>query len=421
MFGLSFRRSKPEVRENLEDPKVPISSENIVSFLGGGDVSMAGERVTIQSALGVPAIFSAVTFMAGTIAALPVHIFERTEAGQEKVSSDLADILQNNVNDECTSFDWRKHAFEQVFTGGRSYTFIERNGNGQIINLWPLDPNNTKVRRKAGKKTYEYRENGTVKIYKAADIIDIPFMLKPNGVEHRSPILTNKDTVGLAQAVARYGSKFFQSGGVPPFTITGPFKSAAGLDRAGEDMSAAVEKAARLRRLALALPAGHDVKTLGADPDKTQQVEVKRFLIEEIARIYSLPPVFLQDLTHGTFSNTEQQDLHFVKHTLTRWAKQFEQELNLKLFGRDNKKFFVKLNLDGLLRGDFKTRMEGNARAIQTGQLTPDEARAMEDRPALGGAAAKLHMQGAMLPIDLLGKAKPAASTKEEGIDGNGT
>ncbi|MDP9980566.1 hypothetical protein J2S88_005224, partial [Agrobacterium tumefaciens] len=70
---------------------------------------------------------------------------------------------------------------------------------------------------------------------------------------------------------------------------------------------------------------------------------------------------------------------------------------------------------------DFKTRMEGNARAIQTGQLTPDEARAMEDRPPQGGAAAKLHMQGAMLPIDLLGKAKPAASTKEEGIDGNGT
>ncbi|KQR27215.1 hypothetical protein ASF91_19545 [Rhizobium sp. Leaf155] len=420
MFGL-FKRSKPEVRESLEDPKVPISQENVTVFLGVGDISATGERVTIQSALGVPPIFSAVTFMAGTLAALPLHLYEKTKDGQKKATGDLAALLHSNVNDGCTSFEWRKHLFEQVFSGGRSVTFIERNGNGKVINLWPLDPERVKVKRRSGRKFYEYRENGKTVIYEAADVIDIAFMLKANGVDHRSPLLTAKDTIGLAQAATKYGSKVFQNGGVPPFTITGPFKSAAGMARAAADMSAAVAKAASDRSLALAVPEGHKVEQLGADPEKTQFVELKRFLIEEIARIFSLPPVFLQDLSNGTFSNTEQQDLHFVKHTLTRWAKQFEQELNLKLFGRANKKYFVKLNLDGLLRGDYKTRMEGNARAIQSGQITPDEARETEDRPALGGAAAQLHMQGAMLPIEKLGQVKPTTPPKEEEKDGEGT
>ena len=84
---------------------------------------------------------------------------------------------------------------------------------------------------------------------------------------------------------------------------------------------------------------------------------MQRFSIEQIARVYQVPPVFLQDLTHGTFSNTEQQDLHLVKHTIKRWIEQLEQELNLKLFPRGSSEF-VEFSLDGLLRGDIKTVAE---------------------------------------------------------------
>lgn len=417
-----FKRNKPEARSsegssNIEDPAVALSADNLRDFIGLGGMSASGETVTLTSALGVPAVLAAVTFMAGTLAALPLHMYERKDAGNERVSGGLASVLHGNVNDDCTSFQWRKHLFEQVFTGGRAYTFIERDGNDKVINLIPLDPSKVTIKRKAGRKSYEYRENGKVTVYKSTDIIDIAFMLKADGLGHRSPLMTSRDTIGLAQAVTKYGSRVFQNGGVPPFTITGPMKSAAGLQRAADDMSEAVAKAAREKRNALAVPNGHEIKPLGVDPEKTQLVEVQRFIIEQIARIFSLPPVFLQDLTRGTFANTEQQDLHFVKHTLTRWAAQFEQELNLKLFGREDPKFFVKLNLDGLLRGDYKTRMEGNARAIQSGQITPDEARATEDRAPIGGAAAKLHMQGAMLPIDMLGKVKPSATPKENDDD----
>lgn len=427
MLGFSFSRNKraeslPETRSNVEDPKVSVSDEDIVSVIGLGGVSASGETVTIDSALGVPPVWAAVNFLSGTLAGLPLHLYEKTGKGRKKSTKPLAQLLRANVNDECTSFDWRKHLFEQVFTGGRAYTYIVEDASGNIVELLPLDPDKVTPKKVAGRKVYEYRGGGKTVRYKASEIIDIHFMLKSDGVKHRSPVLTAKDTIGLAQAVTKYGSKFFQNVGIPPFTITGPYKSPGAMKRASADLAQAVIDAARSRSLALAVPEGHTVTPLGVDPEKSQLVDVKRFIIEEVARLFSLPPVFLQDLSRGTFSNTEQQDLQLVKHTLTRWAVQFEQELNLKLFGPKNEKFFVKLNLDGLLRGDFKTRMEGYARAIQSGQITPDEAREMEDRAAMGDAAAKLHMQGAMLPIDKLGQ-KPSIGHNGglplDAVDGN--
>ena len=128
-----------------------------------------------------------------------------------------------------------------------------------------------------------------------------------------------------------------------------------------------------------------------------QLVPTQEFAILEIARIYQMPPTFLQDLSNGTFSNTEQQDLHFVKHTMKRWLEQIEAEMNLKFFGRGSSRI-VEFNVDGLLRGDYKTRMEGNATAIQTGQITPNEARAMDNRERLDGGD-RLFIQGATVPL----------------------
>ena len=403
-MGIMDRLFGREQRASIEDPQVAISSQYIVSFLGLDAVSASGEHVSIDGALGVPAVWAAVNFLSGTLAGLPMHLYRRKGESRERQSGGLARILHDAVNDEMSSFEWRKYFFEQVFTQGRGITFIERNAGGRVINLWPLDPRSTTVRRKDGRKFYEYRDGETRTVtYQASEVIDVPFMLRSDGLRHRSPILTNKDSIGLALAVTKYGSKFFQNGGVPPFAITGPFQSAGAIQRAADDLSQAVVKAARERRLALSLPAGHEIKQIGADPEKSQLVELQRFIIEQIARVYSLPPVFLQDLTHGTFTNTEQQDLMLTKHTLKRWIEAFEQELNLKLFGRVNNRQYVEMNVDGLLRGDFKTRMEGNARAIQTGQLTPNEARAMDNRQALDGGD-RLLVQGATVPLVDAGK-----------------
>lgn len=390
---------KKEERASVEDPNVPISEPSIMQIMGwSGSISAAGINVTVDNALGVPAVWAAVQFIAGTIAGLPLHVYKKTEDNREKIKGGLATVLHDAPNDETSSFEWRKYTFERVLTGGRGLTYIERNTMGRIVNLWPLDPGSVKIYRRNGRKFYEYTENNKKTTYTAAEIIDIPFMLSSDMLTAKSPILSNKDAIGLAIAATNYGSKFFDHGGVPPFVMTGNFQTGAAMKRASDDLEQTVKSASKEGRLALTLPAGHEIKSIGADPEKSQLTELKRFSIEEIARIYSLPPTFLQDLTHGTFSNTEQQDLHFVKHTVKRWVEQFEQELNLKLFGRQNTSQYVKFNLDGLLRGDFTTRMQGYAQGIQNAVLTPNEARAAEERPS-HEKGDDLLVQGATVPL----------------------
>ena len=389
---------KPEAR-SLENPNVPVSSEEFLSVMGwGGGLSEAGIHVTIDNALGVPAIWSAVNFLSGTLAGLPLHVYQRTREGRRRVTTgNLPGILHDTANDEMSSFEWRKYLFDQVFTGGRCVSYIERNGGGQIVNIWPLDPHHTRVdhvfQDRKLVKVYTYKG----KKYSAREVVDVTFMLKANQLDIRGPITTNRDAIGLAIAATRYGSKAFQSGGIPPMALQGPFGSGAAASRASDDIAKTTTKLANEGKPVIAMPAGHELKPVGFNPEQMQLLELQRFAIEQIARIYSLPPVFLQDLTHGTFANTEQQDLHFVKHTLKRWIEQFEQELNLKLFPRGSNRY-VEFNVDGLLRGDFKTRMEAHAASIQNGIRTPNEVRDIENLEAMpeGG---RLMMQGATVPI----------------------
>ena len=392
------RRSKQpvEARSSIEDPKVAISNARIIEFFGFGADTAAGIHVDNDAALSVPAIWAAVNFLSGTMAGLPLHVYRRGEDGAELVTDEWANVLQKSVSDEMSSFAWRKYTYERVFTGGRGYTLIERNGP-ILRGLVPLIPKHVTPEFRNGRRVYRYKPNNTETVYQARDIIDIPFMLKEDQLAHYGPIQQNRDTVALGIAATNYGSRFFQNGGVPPFVVTGGFQTGAALDRASKDLEEAVKRATRERRQALTLPSGHEIKGIGSDPEKAQLVELKKFLIEEYARIYSLPPVFLQDLSRATFSNTEQQDLHLVKHTIRRWVEQFEQEVNLKLF-RGEPDYFAKLELDGLLRGDFKTRMEGYALGIQNSITTPNEARKLENRPAKAGGD-DLMIQGATVPL----------------------
>lgn len=419
ILGLQITRSRPERRATVTQSASP---SEFYAALGMNWMEAASDvPVTIDSALGVPAVWAAVNFVAGTLAGLPLHLYRRKGANREKVGdTSLARLLHDAANDEQSSFEFRKWLFEQCLTGGRGLAFIERNAAREPINFWPLEPSKVTVRRENGRKLYDFNAGSGRGLitYEATEVIDLPFMLKPDGIGHRGPIMSNKDIVALAIAANQFASKFFLNGGIPPFAVTGNFQTGGAMGRAGDDLQDAVRKAAKERRQALVLPQGLEIKSIGVDAEKTQLLELKRFIVEEIARIYSLPPTFLQDLSHGTFSNTEQQDLHFVKHTMKRWVEAFEQELNLKLFGRQNKRYFVEMSMDGLLRGDFKARMEGYATAIQHGILMPNEARQMENRPD-DPAGNTLLVQGAMVPIAQAGQgaAQPVA---DNGGAGNG-
>lgn len=365
-------------------------------FLGLSNNAAELPHVTVESALEVPAVFDAVNFLERMMATLPLHSFRDRGGEAERVGGELQMLLNEAPNPEWTSANWRRYMWHGVFTGGRGVSYIERQGT-KPVSIWPMDPTATTVVRRGGRKFY--RCDG--REYPAADVIDVTFALRPDQLSAYGPIHMGRKAIGLAIAMNNYAAGFFAGGGIPPMALEGPLPQGAdGLKRATEQIQRAIELARKAGRAFFGMPPGHALKPIGTDPDKGQMTEARLFQIQEIARLYGLPPVFLQDLSKGTFSNTEQQDLQLVKHLVVHWAVIFEQELNLKLFGQRRRSREVKHNLDGLQRGDFKSRIEGLARAIQTGQLMPDEARALENRrPDPNGHGARLYIQGATVPL----------------------
>lgn len=382
--------------QRLVSLEAPNSS--LLNIINAGS-SVELPNVTIDSALTVPAVWAAVTFLSRTLAVLPLHAYRSTENGPERIKGGLETLIHEAPNPEWTSFKLRQHFWQQAFTGGRGLLWIERSGSN-ITGLWPMNPATVTIRRDAMNRT-TYAIGNTGKVYPAADVIDVPFMLKADGLAHYGPITQGAKAIQLALAMNDYGSQFFAGGGVPPLAVHGPLpQGPEGMKRALADINRAIDAAKDSGKNIIAMPPGHELKPIGFDPDKGQMTEARRFQTEEIARVYNLPPVFLQDLSRATFSNSEQQDLHLVKHLIGQWAEAFEQECNLKLFGQRNGGRYVEHSLDGLLRGDFQTRMQGLASAIQNAILTPDEARSLENRQSLGGNADKLFIQGASVPID---------------------
>ena len=384
-----------EKRIVTEIPGIERPGANILQVFGIGDATLP--VVTIDSALQVPAVLAAVSFLSRCLAALPLHVYRRKDTGPEKIRGGIETLIHEAPNDEWTAFKMRQFFWQQVFTGGRGLIYIERAGS-QVVGLYPMNPALTRIYRDGmGRTTYEVEG----KKYAPGQVIDIPFMLRVNGVNHYGPIAMGYKAIELALAMNDYGSKFFAGGGVPPLALTGPLPEGPdALNRAMNEIYRAIEGARTSDKPLFPMPPGHELKPVGLDPQEGQMVEARQFQIVEIARVFQLPPVFLQDLTHGTFTNSEQQDLHLVKHLIAQWAQALEEEMNLKLFGQRNGNRYVEHNLDGLLRGDFTTRMEGLAKAVQNSLLSPDEARELENRPPKGGNADKLFIQGATVPID---------------------
>lgn len=388
-----------------ENEKVAVSDSNFLAFFGLQSTTLPS--VTIDSAMTVPAVLAAVTFLSRTLAAIPRHAYRTTKDGAERMNGRTATVLHENPNPLMDKFKFDQWFWQQVFTGGRGLAWIERNGN-QIEAIWPMNPRKTTVRRKGFSLAYLY-EN---KEYPAEDVIDVPFFLKEDQIAHRGPISMATKAIQLALAMNDYGSTFFAGGGVPPLALVGAGSTGKNVQRALADVHDAIQEAKKSSKPIFPVPPGHELKPVGIDPDKGQMTDARRFQVEELARVWQLPPVFLQDLTHATLNNSEQQDLHLVKHLIGQWIAAYEGEMNLKLWGRFRGRLYVEHNMDALMRGDFKSRIEGIARGIQTGQLTPNEARALENRPKHKNPTAdELLVQGATVVLGQqpAGPVQPAA------------
>lgn len=385
-------RAAEEVR-NAENPRIPIGAESFLQVFGISSSGLA--PVTTDNALQVPAVAAAVAFLSRTLAALPLHAYRRTKDGPKKIDGKMEIVIHENPNPYMDSFKFRQYFWQQVFTGGRGMAWIERNGPQNIEAIWPMEPGKVTIRRTDGRILYGFEGRE----YDAADVIDIPFMLKTDMLNHYGPVQLAGKAIQLAIAMNDYASGFFAGGGVPPLGLFGPMPAGPdAMGRATADIKRAIDNAKQSKTPIFPMPGGYELKPIGFDPEKGQMTDARRFQIEEIARGWQLPPVFLHDLTHGLKSSTEDQDIHLVKHVISQWAEALEGEMNLKLFGRMNSGRYVEHNIDGLQRGNFATRMEGHSKSIQNAIRTPNEVRALENLPPLPDGD-KLLIQGATVPI----------------------
>ena len=278
---------------------------------------------------------------------------------------------------------------------GNAYAQIIRNGKGEVIALYPLMANRMSVDRDdKGHLYYQYQmqdsdaptmKNGTV-ILKPSDVLHVPG-LGFDGLVGYSPIAMAKNAIGLAIATEEYGAKFFANGATPggileyPGTVKNPEAVRESWTKGFSGNNS--HKVAVLEE-------GMKYTPISISPNEAQFLETRKFQIDEIARIFRVPPHMVGDLEKSSFSNIEQQSLEFVKYTLEPWIVRWEQSINRALLSESEKAaYFVKFNVDGLLRGDYQSRMNGYATARQNGWMSANDIRELENLdlipPELGG------------------------------------
>jgi len=405
LFGLDIRLAGSDREQRAQTITQNANAEELMAFFGLSDPKLP--YVNTITAMKVPAVLAAVTFLSRTLATLSLDAFRDSDQGPQKIRGGLQTLIHDAPSQSWTSFDLRSYFWRQVFTHGRGLIYISRSNNGQPAELWPINASATRVSMGAdGRRLYTVSFNtgqhpggAVTQTYAEADVIDVPFMLKDDQCGSFSPITLGAKAIQLALAMNDYGSTFFSGGGVPPLALTGPLPQGNdAMRRAMADMARAIDVARKSTVGVFPIPSGHELKPVGFDPAKGQMTEARLFQIQEIARVYQLPPIFLQELSRGTFSNTEQQDLHVTKHLISQWASALEQQMNLKLFGQMNGRRFIRHDIDSLMRGDFLSRMEGLAKSIQNALLTPNEGRAREGLAALANGD-ELLIQGATVPL----------------------
>lgn len=350
--------------------------------------SASGKKVNEFTAMQTTAVYACVRILAESIASLPLHVYEYKGQGKERVPGHpLYFLLHDSPNPEMTSFIFRETAMIHLLLWGNSYSQIIRDGMGRVVGLYPLLPNRMSVERDAhGEIVYTYTpmtdsnpkiKGGSQIKLQRQDILHIPG-LGFDGLVGYSPIAMARNAVGMTLACEEYGSSFFANGARPGGVLKHPgvLKDPSKLRESWQAVYGGTANTGKV----VVLEEGVDYQQISIPPEEAQFLETRKFQIDEIARLYRVPPHMIGDLEKSSFNNIEQQSLEFVKYTLNPWVVRWEQSLQKALLNfTEQKRYFIKFNVDGLLRGDYQSRMAGYAVGRQNGWLSANDIREMEN------------------------------------------
>lgn len=360
----------------------------------------AGVAVSQDSALRVSAVFACVRVLAETVASLPLLIYDRLPQGGKRRTSEhpLYRVLHDRPNPLMSSFVWRETMMGHVVLWGNAYSEIVRNRDGSV-ELWPLRPDRMSVYlTDERERVYEYTDAaGRPTVLSQDQIFHLPGLSFDGLVGYSVLKTAAREHVGLALAAQEYGGRYFANDTRPGIVLTHPgtiSEAAAGRLKAAMD---AYKGSANGPGRTSVLEEGITVHEIGAPPKDAQFVETRKFTVNEIARVFRVPPHMIGDLERATFSNIEQQGIDFVTHTIRPWLVRWEQELHAQLMDLDSDSF-PEFLVEGLLRGETLTRYQAYQIGLTSGFLTKEEVRERENlnpQPELGQLTPAANIFGA--------------------------
>ena len=368
----------PEVTDNVRD-------SGTVFVFGRAD---SGVNVDEKSAMQIATVYACVRLLAESVAQLPLHLY-RLEGESSKVKArdhPLYKILYRQPNSEMSSFSFWETVMVHLLLWGNAYAQIVRDGKNTVLGLYPLLPENVEIDRdETGQLYFIYHaytdevpgEQNKDILFRRDEILHIPG-LGFNGLVGFSPIAMMKNALGAELAVEKYGSAFFKNGAQPSGVLEHPgvLKNP---EKIRQNWSAVYGGADNAHKVAV-LEENMHYKPISLPPEDSQFLSAREFGVEEICRIYRVPPHMVQCLKRSTFSNIEHQSIDFVVHTLDPWLRRIEKAIVKDvLLEEEQEELFPQFNVDGLLRGDYKSRMEGYNIARQGGWMSANDIRRLEN------------------------------------------
>ncbi|MBO5449802.1 MAG: phage portal protein [Ruminococcus sp.] len=367
-------------------PKDETEGSRFRPFFGA---STSNKRVSEKTAMQLTAVYACIKVLSESVAQLPLHLYINTDEKGKRLKATehpLYFLLHDEPNPEMSSFVFREVMMTHLLVWGNAYAQIIRNGKNEVTALYPLMADRITVSRNdKGLIEYQYttsniesgKGGGKTVTLPADQVFHLPAM-GFDGLVGYSPLAMAKNAVGTAIACEEYGSKFFTNAAAPsgvlehPGTLKNP-------DKLRESWNALYRGSANSSKVAV-LEEGMTYKPISITPEQVQFLETRKFQTGEIARIYRVPGHMIGDLEWTTYANIEQQSLEFVKYTLDPWLVRWEQEIKRKLLTGDEKKnYYAKFNVDGLLRGDYASRMQGYALGRQNGWYSANDIRNYEN------------------------------------------
>jgi HK97 family phage portal protein len=356
--------------------------------LNGWPVPLAASAVNATSAQGVSTVYACVQAIAETTASLPLILFRRGDDGDRERATDhpLYRVLHDMANHEQTALEAREYLQACVLLRGNAFARIVRGWDGQVRELWPLNPDNVTVQRTATGLVYDHSKDGVLTRLLAHEVLHLRHRLGDDGVMGVSPIAAARGVIELAQAEQDHGRNTFTNGAKLLGVLKFPGKLKPEQRQAiATSWSSQHAGGSNSGRTAI-LEEGVDFQSVSMTLEDSEWIAARQFSVEEVCRLFRVPPTIVGDLRHGNYSNSMELARQFVTMSLRRHLVAWEQAIAKQLLTEAGRRvYFAEHQVEGLLRGDSANRAAFYSSGIASGWMLPSEARRLENLPTIPG------------------------------------